>query len=101
MEKPYFATGPFKSDESTGTTYEFNWTISDIVNPLLESGMMLRRIVETPASDSRFWQDGSYLPGTDNSLLDWRSNPRAGLPVWLTLAAEKPHNDPLHGKNIS
>ena len=42
------------------------------------------------AEDSRFWEDASYLPGTDASLLDWRSNPRAGLPTWLTVAAQKP-----------
>ena len=76
MEKPYFETGPFKSDESTGPAYEFNWKLNDIINPLLESGLMLRRVVETPATDSRFWQGFSYLPGTDDSLLDWRSNPR-------------------------
>ena len=95
MEKPYFETGPFKSDDSTGPAYEFNWTLGDIINPLLGSGLVLRRIVETSARDSRFWQNFSYLPGTDDSLLHWRSNPRAGLPVWLTLAAEKPHNDPV------
>jgi len=89
MEKTYFETGPFKSDEPTGPIYEFHWTLSDLINPLLESGLALRKIVETPAKDSRFWQDFSYLPGTDASLLDWRNNPRAGLPVWLTVAAEK------------
>jgi 2-polyprenyl-3-methyl-5-hydroxy-6-metoxy-1,4-benzoquinol methylase len=92
MEKSYFETGPFKYDESTGSTYEFNWTLGDIVNPLIQSGLIIRRVVESPAKDSRFWQDFSYQPGTDDSLLDWRNNPRAGLPVWLTLAAEKPHN---------
>ncbi|MDP6505058.1 MAG: hypothetical protein QF886_15665, partial [Planctomycetota bacterium] len=75
--------------------YEFNWTLSDIVNPLLESGLVLRRIAEAPSQDSRFWQDHSYVPGTDDSLLDWKSNPRAGLPVWMTLAAEKPHDKSL------
>ncbi len=35
----------------------------------------LRRILETPAEDSRFWQDYSYLLGTDDSLLDWSENP--------------------------
>ena len=91
MEKPYFETGPFRSDGPAGPTYEFNWTLGDLINPLLDAGLVLRRIVETPARDSRFWQDYSYRPGTDESLLDWRSNPRAGLPVWLTLAAQKPH----------
>lgn len=94
MEKPYFETGPFPSEEPSGPAYEFNWTLSDIVNPLLESGLVLRRIVETPAKDSRFWQGHSYLPGTDESLLDWWNNPRAGLPVWLTLVAQKPVNLP-------
>ena len=70
-------------------TYEFSWTLGDIINPLLESGLALRRMAETPAKDSRFWQDYSYLPGSNDSLMDWRANPRAGLPVWLTLAAQK------------
>lgn len=89
MAKPYFERGPFKSDGPAGPAYEFHWTVSDIVNALLDSGLVLRRVVETPAKDARFWQDSSYLPGTDDGLLDWRNNARAGLPVWLTLAAEK------------
>jgi ubiquinone/menaquinone biosynthesis C-methylase UbiE len=90
MQRPYFETGPFKSEQSGHTVYEFHWTLQDILNPLAEAGLTLRRIVESPAADSRFWQDFSYLPGTDEGLLDWRKNPRAGLPVWLTIAAEKP-----------
>jgi hypothetical protein len=57
---------------------------------LLQSGLALRKLAESPARDSRFWQDHSYLPGDDASLLDWRTNPRAGLPVWLAVAAQKP-----------
>ena len=86
--KPYWETGPFE-DEEDGT-FEFNWTIADILNPLATSGFILRRIVESPADDSRFWQAYSYLPGTDDRLLDWNSNPRAALPAWLALAAQKP-----------
>lgn len=92
MEKPYFETGPFRSEGSGQPVYEFNWTLGDIINPLLRSGLILRALVETAASDSRFWQGHSYLPGTDDRLVDWKNNPRAGLPAWLTLAAEKPHN---------
>jgi SAM-dependent methyltransferase len=93
MDKPYFETGPFVDGEPGEQTYEFHWTLSDIVNPLLRSGLILRRIAETPARDSRFWQGHSYEPGTDDTLLDWRTNPRAGLPTWLTLAAQKPLAD--------
>ena len=93
MAKPYFETGPFRYDESEGPSYEFSWTLSDIVNPLLNAGLMLRKIIESPPKDSRFWQDFSYQPGSDDALLDWHSNPRAGLPVWMTLVAEKPDPD--------
>ena len=90
MAKPYFDTGPFVEVEQGSMVYEFHWTIGDILEGLLCAGLELRAVAESPAGDSRFWQDHSYLPGTDASLLDWRSNPRAGLPVWLTVAAQKP-----------
>ena len=68
-------------------SFGFNWTLADLLNPLAASGLTLRRILEeSPAEDSRFWQDYSYLPGTDDGLLDWKENPRAALPTWLALA---------------
>ena len=87
VAKPYWETGPIKDEEDT---FEFHWTLADILNPLPVLGFTLRRMLESPADDSRFWQDYSYLPGTDDSLLDWNENPRATLPVWLTLAVKKP-----------
>ena len=90
MKKPYFDTGPFNSEESNKEIYNFHWTLSDIFNSLLKSGLVLRRIAETPAEDSGFWTGFSYGHGTDDSLLDWRNNPRAGLPAWLTVAVQKP-----------
>ncbi len=65
-------TGPLEDEE--GGTFKFNWTLADILNPLSSSGFILRRILESPAEDSRFRQDYSYLLGTD-SLLDWSENP--------------------------
>lgn len=87
VAKPYWETGPIRHE---GDTFEFHWTLADILNSLAASGFILRRMLESPAEDSRFWQDYSYLPGTDDSLLDWNENPRAALPVWLTLAVQKP-----------
>ncbi len=89
MSKPYFETGPFATQSPDEPTYEFHWTVSDIVNSLLSSGLAIRRLAETPADDSRFWQGPSCRHGTDDSLLDWRKNPRAGLPAWLAVAAQK------------
>ena len=86
VAKPYWDTGPF--DGADGS-FGFNWTLADLLNPLAASGLTLRRILESPAEDSRFWQDYSYLPGTDDGLLDWKENPRAALPTWLALALQK------------
>ena len=86
--KSYWETGPFGNGEDG--SFEFHWTLAEILNPLTDSGLILRRILESPAKDSRYWQGRSYLPGTDESLLDWNENPRAALPVWLAAAARKP-----------
>ena len=88
VAKPYWETGPF-TDEANGTS-GFHWALADLLNASADSGLTLRRIVESPAEDSRFWQEFSYLPGTDDRLLDWSHNPRAALPVWLAAALQKP-----------
>jgi SAM-dependent methyltransferase len=90
MEKPYFETGPFVELEEGQPVYEFTWTLSDLVNPLLAAGLHLCQIAESAARDSRFWQGYAYTPGSDDALLGWHHNPRAGLPVWLTVVAQKP-----------
>jgi SAM-dependent methyltransferase len=89
MAKPYAETGPFENKEAGQVSFEFNWRLSDLLNPLLESGLVIRKLAETSAK-ARFWQDFSYEPGNDERLLDWHNNPRAGLPAWLTVTAQKP-----------
>ncbi len=90
MEKPYNQSGPFIDAATSSPVYEFNWRLSDLLNPLLEAGLHLRKLVESPPNDPRFWLGASYVPGADACLADWKHNPRAGLTVWLTLAAQKP-----------
>jgi SAM-dependent methyltransferase len=90
MQQSYWEVGPHRDDDGS---IEFTWTLGDLLNPLVEAGLMLRRVVESPAQDSRFWQGASYERGTEAGLLDWRQNPRAGLPVWLTVCAQKPGRD--------
>ncbi len=89
MAKSYWDTGPFE-DTDDSVTYEFTWTLSDLLNPLLDSGLLLRKMIESPPMNARFWQDFSYETGTDDRLMDWKFNPRAGLPTWLTVTAQKP-----------
>jgi hypothetical protein len=52
--------------------------------------LILRQLVESPAKESRFWEGIAYTPGLNPALMDWQNNPRAGLPAWLTVAAQKP-----------
>jgi SAM-dependent methyltransferase len=88
MIRPYGDVGPHDfSDE--GKSFEFLWTMADILNSLSGAGFRIGKIIESPAVNSRFWTGASYGPGTDERLQDWRVNPRAGLPVWLTVAAQK------------
>lgn len=89
MEKPYWEIGPFISGDPNCETRKFHWTLADVLNPLADSGHVLRKLIEPPVKGSRFWQGSSYMPGTDDSVLNWRQNPLSGLPVWLTVAAQK------------
>ena len=90
MEKPYTVTGPFVEDTDGKPSFEFHWRISDLLNPLLDAGLLLRQLAESSAKDARFWEGFAYTSGVDPGLLDWQNNPRAGLPAWLTVVAQKP-----------
>ncbi len=86
--KPYWDTGPF--DGSEEESYEHHWTLADLLNPLAQAGLVLKKVIESPARDSGYWRGGNGEVDRDDSMLDWRANPRAGLPAWLTVAASAP-----------
>ena len=75
-------------DPQDGTS-QFTWPLADLTNPLRDSGLILQRMVESPAGSARFWQDYSYEPAAEDSMNDRRQNPRPGLPVWLSVCAQK------------
>lgn len=87
MVKSYWASGPLQDEEDDH--YEFHYTIADLLNGLAASSLRLCQLLESAPSDSRYWQDFSYEAGTEVDLTDWRNNPRAGLPAWLTVVAQK------------
>ncbi|MXX02768.1 MAG: class I SAM-dependent methyltransferase [Gemmatimonadetes bacterium] len=88
VDKPYWQTGPIRDEKED--TFEFNWTMADLLNPGADAGLVLRRILERPAEDSNTWEGASYRPGKDKRLVDWKVNPRAALPFWLSAAWQKP-----------
>jgi SAM-dependent methyltransferase len=88
VEKSYWKTGPFKPSNSE--SYEFNWTLADLLNPMAAAGLALVKLLESPASDTRYWHGTSVNQSSeDETSLDWRANPLAALPVWLSVAARK------------
>jgi ubiquinone/menaquinone biosynthesis C-methylase UbiE len=89
VRKPYNKTGPFQSGESGQSVYNYHWTVADILNSLVESGLALKRISEDAAKYSDFWTGKSLRRNDDPALLDWQNNPRAALPVWLSVASIK------------
>jgi len=85
VEKTYWTTGPFGTQAND--SYQYNWTFADLMNPMAEAGLKLVKVLESPAGDARYWQSAGG--GGHDGVLDWKTNPRAGLPVWLTMAARK------------
>ena len=45
----HWNTGPFR--ESADGSYEFNWTLADLLNPLVQAGLRLKKVLESPAQD--------------------------------------------------
>ena len=88
VEKSYWSTGPFQSADPE--SYQFNWTMADLLNPMAAAGLQLTKLVESPAGDTRFWNGPEDGGDADSGPLDWRRNPLAALPVWLTVAARRP-----------
>jgi len=109
MKKTYFETGPIESQYNSDTVeshtqysevscekqsnllpvYNFHWTISDLLNAMIENGLELQHIEEAPDTTPEFWYEPSDHKVTNTDPTDWKQNPRVGLPVWLTLVAKK------------
>ncbi len=92
IDHPYFQTGPFTDEnpEGNATLYNFFWMMSDFINALADSGLIIRRISEDPAQEPSYWERRYYGKGGDETLLDWHVNSRAALPQWMVIAAQKP-----------
>ena len=87
MEGPYTATGPF-IEEDGQVNYQFHWRMSDLLNPLLAAGLLApdREIT----GEGRTLLGGYGLPARRGpGFAGLAEDPRAGLPAWLTVAAQK------------
>jgi hypothetical protein len=59
------------------------------MNRMHEANLELLHILEEPDTDPAFWTTNAADDELEHDLIDWRKNPRVGLPVWLTLVARK------------
>ncbi len=78
---------------------DLHWRIQDIVNAQLRSGLTLCEMAELPALDASFWFAYDALRNKRRAELegihDWKKNPMAALPAWLTLVSRKADSSPL------
>ena len=72
---------------------DLHWRLQDIINSLIRSGLTVREIAELPALDASFWFSYAGLQEKSRAELeginDWKKNPLAALPAWLTVVSEK------------
>jgi len=93
--KPYDAIGPFETEKEV----TFHWRAMDIMNAIFASGLAALHIEEMYDEknyDWPFWMslqefiDGATAtPEEVDRMHDWRHNPMAALPNWLSIAARK------------
>ena len=93
--KPYDMTGPFESD----IEITFGWRVMDIMNALMDSGLIIRHIEEMFAEKDYDWP--FFISYSDiakgvtatreevDLMYDWHNNPMAALPNWINIAAVK------------
>jgi ubiquinone/menaquinone biosynthesis C-methylase UbiE len=81
VEYPYFCRGPFEYDveasvlrprPGTLKSYEFHWTISDLINAVLNASCSIREVHEF-----------------GESVAEWEAAPMHGLPEFLLIIARK------------
>ena len=85
IRKPYGDVGPLYG----GINY--HWRTQDIVNAIADSGLCIKRMEEMFSDKNRggFFDTTGKTPEEIDQIHDWRVNPQAALPHWLTICAVK------------
>ena len=72
---------------------DLHWRLQDIINSQIKAGLSICEIAELPATDASFWFVYTELqeksPDELEGINDWKRNPMAALPAWLTLISMK------------
>lgn len=72
---------------------ELHWPMQDLINAMISAGLEIREMAELQAADASFWFKYHELIHQPDGILDiandWKQNPMAALPAWLTVIARK------------
>lgn len=72
---------------------DLHWRIQDIINSQIKAGLGICELAELPAIDASVWFTYDELqtktPEELEGINDWKKNPLAALPAWLTLISKK------------
>lgn len=72
---------------------DLHWRIQDIINSQIKAGLSICELAELPAIDASVWFTYDELqnktPEELEGINDWKKNPLAALPAWLTLISKK------------
>lgn len=72
---------------------DLHWRIQDIINSQVRSGLTICELAELPATDASFWFTYAELEKQSREELeginDWKKNPMAALPAWVTVVSKR------------
>jgi len=88
VRKPYDSIGPF------GEIPTYAWRMQDIINAIASSGLNIKHIEEMFAEYNTYWFEVSgereqMSKEELDKLYQWKHNPLAALPQWLSIFASK------------
>lgn len=70
-----------------------HWRMQDLLNAHIRAGLTIRQVEELPAVNASFWFSYDELIRQNQDSLegvnDWRQNPMAALPAWVSIVAQK------------
>lgn len=70
-----------------------HWRVQDLINAMVTSGLTVEKMAELPAVDISFWysfEERKHLKQDEpEGLDDWRQNPMAALPAWISVICRK------------
>ena len=70
-----------------------HWRLQDLVNSQIRAGLNICEMAELPAMDASFWFTYAELQQKSleelEGINDWKKNPMAALPAWVTLVSKK------------